>query len=181
MRGYDVIHPIGWDSFGLPAENAAVERSIAADEWTRSNIQHMKGQMVRLGFDFDWSRELSTCEPEYYRWTQEVFVTLHKRGLVAQVRAAARLLMHLGEFRHFVAQAPGWVNWDPVDRTVLANEQVDEQGRSWRSGALVEKRQLLQWYLRITLYAEQLLHGLDFLPLWPEQVAPRHQPANEAP
>ena len=85
MRGYNVIHPIGWDSFGLPAENAAVERSIAADEWTHSNIQHMKGQMVRLGFDFDWSRELSTSEPEYYRWTQEVFLLLHKRGLVAQV------------------------------------------------------------------------------------------------
>jgi leucyl-tRNA synthetase len=85
MRGFDVIHPIGWDSFGLPAENAAVERGIAADEWTRSNIQHMKGQMLRLGFDFDWSRELSTCESDYYRWTQQVFLLLHQRGLVSQV------------------------------------------------------------------------------------------------
>jgi leucyl-tRNA synthetase len=94
MRGFDVIHPIGWDSFGLPAENAAVERSIAADDWTRSNIEHMKGQMVRLGFDFDWSREISTCEPSYYRWTQEIFLLLHKQGLVAQVCSVLVCFIH---------------------------------------------------------------------------------------
>jgi len=105
MRGFEVTNPIGWDSFGLPAENAAVERSIAADEWTRSNIQHMKGQMVRLGFDFDWSRELSTCQPDYYRWTQEVFVLLHKQGLVAQVppppRCSSALYLHSIALTHF--------------------------------------------------------------------------------
>jgi len=155
MRGYEVLHPMGWDSFGLPAENAAIERGINPRHWTRSNIEEMKQQMKALGFRFDWkTSEVSTCEADYYRWTQWLFLQLHARGLAYRSDA-------------------GFVNWDPVDQTVLANEQVDNEGRSWRSGAIVEKRKLNQWYIRVTEYAEELLQGLEsemMVKGWPNQV-----------
>ncbi|KAG0245050.1 hypothetical protein BGW41_004307 [Actinomortierella wolfii] len=150
MMGYDVIHPMGWDAFGLPAENAAIERSIHPSEWTTKNIAIMKGQMEKILADFDWERELATCDPEYYRWTQYLFLKLHEAGLAYQKEAV--------------------VNWDPVDETVLANEQVDAEGKSWRSGAIVEKRKLRQWFFKITDYAEDLLQDLDRLQHWPDRV-----------
>ncbi|KAF9162349.1 hypothetical protein DFQ26_003619 [Actinomortierella ambigua] len=150
MMGYDVIHPMGWDAFGLPAENAAIERSIHPSEWTTKNIAIMKGQMEKILADFDWERELATCDPEYYRWTQYLFLKLHEAGLAYQKEAV--------------------VNWDPIDETVLANEQVDSEGKSWRSGAVVEKRKLRQWFFKITDYAEDLLQDLDLLHHWPDRV-----------
>ncbi|MCB1691281.1 MAG: leucine--tRNA ligase [Pseudomonadales bacterium] len=149
LQGKNVLHPIGWDAFGLPAENAAIKRNIAPATWTRQNIDYMRGQMKRLGFSFDWSRELATCDPEYYRWEQWFFTRMFKKGLVYKKSA--------------------WVNWDPVDQTVLANEQVID-GRGWRSNALVERRQLEQWFVKITAYAEELLAGLDTLSGWPEKI-----------
>eukprot|EP00048_Salpingoeca_helianthica_P006905 m.104201 g.104201 ORF g.104201 m.104201 type:complete len:869 (-) comp14167_c0_seq2:56-2662(-) len=149
MAGFQVIHPIGWDAFGLPAENAARERGVPASEWTHRNIATMKQQLQSLGFSFDWSREIATCDPRYYKWTQWLFLRMHERGLAYQ-RAAA-------------------VNWDPVDNTVLANEQVDSSGRSWRSGAKVERRLLRQWFLGITQYAERLTAGLSRVH-WPSTV-----------
>ncbi|QNI88369.1 leucine--tRNA ligase [Synechococcus sp. ROS8604] len=150
MRGDAVLHPMGWDAFGLPAENAAIERQIEPGVWTDSNIAQMRGQLGRLGLSIDWKRELATCHNDYYRWTQWLFLELHAGGLAYQRDAT--------------------VNWDPVDQTVLANEQVDADGRSWRSGALVEKRDLRQWFLRITDYADALLDDLDQLQGWPERV-----------
>lgn len=150
MRGDAVLHPMGWDAFGLPAENAAIERQIEPGVWTDSNIAQMRGQLGRLGLSIDWNRELATCHSDYYRWTQWLFLELHAGGLAYQKDAT--------------------VNWDPVDQTVLANEQVDADGRSWRSGALVEKRDLRQWFLRITEYADALLDDLDQLQGWPERV-----------
>ena len=150
MRGDAVLHPMGWDAFGLPAENAAIERKIEPGVWTDSNIAQMRGQLGRLGLSIDWNRELATCHSDYYRWTQWLFLELHAGGLAYQKDAT--------------------VNWDPVDQTVLANEQVDAEGRSWRSGALVEKRDLRQWFLRITNYADALLDDLDQLKGWPERV-----------
>ncbi|KAF9387010.1 hypothetical protein CPB97_003068 [Podila verticillata] len=150
MMGYDVVHPMGWDAFGLPAENAAIERSIHPNEWTIKNIDVMKGQMEKILADFDWDRELRTCSPEYYQWTQYLFLKLHEAGLAYQKEAV--------------------VNWDPVDQTVLANEQVDSEGKSWRSGAVVEKRKLRQWFFKITEYADDLLQDLDRLQHWPERV-----------
>ncbi|KAJ1653805.1 Leucyl-tRNA synthetase, mitochondrial [Dispira simplex] len=150
MQGRQVIHPMAWDAFGLPAENAALERRIPPAQWTTDNIRHMKQQLGLILADLDWDREFATCQPEYYRWTQALFVQLYRAGLVYQKEAL--------------------VNWDPVDHTVLANEQVDKQGRSWRSGALVEKKKLKQWFIRITDYAEQLLGDLDLLTQWPERV-----------
>ena len=150
MRGDAVLHPMGWDAFGLPAENAAIERQIEPGVWTDSNIAQMRGQLGRLGLSIDWKRELATCHIDYYRWTQWLFLELHAGGLAYQKDAT--------------------VNWDPVDQTVLANEQVDADGRSWRSGALVEKRDLRQWFLRITEYADALLDDLDQLQGWPERV-----------
>ncbi|GAV27955.1 hypothetical protein PMKS-001423 [Pichia membranifaciens] len=150
MKGYDLIHPMGWDAFGLPAENAAVERGANPDTWTRSNIAKMKNQMKRMSTDFDWSREFSTCDAEYYKWTQKIFLELHKHGLAYQKKAE--------------------INWDPVDKTVLANEQVDAQGRSWRSGAIVEKKLLKQWFLGITKYAKALNKDLELLGEWPSKV-----------
>ncbi|WP_115071908.1 leucine--tRNA ligase [Synechococcus sp. UW179B] len=150
MRGDAVLHPMGWDAFGLPAENAAIERQIEPGVWTDSNIAQMRGQLGRLGLSIDWNRELATCHSDYYRWTQWLFLEMHAGGLAYQKDAT--------------------VNWDPVDQTVLANEQVDADGRSWRSGALVEKRDLRQWFLRITEYADALLDDLDQLQGWPERV-----------
>ena len=150
MRGDAVLHPMGWDAFGLPAENAAIERKIEPGIWTDRNIGQMRAQLDRLGLSIDWDRELATCHSDYYRWTQWLFLELHAGGLAYQKEAT--------------------VNWDPVDQTVLANEQVDADGRSWRSGALVEKRDLRQWFLRITDYADALLDDLDQLQGWPERV-----------
>jgi len=149
MKGHDVLHPMGWDAFGMPAENAAMEKKVHPGDWTRSNIASMKAQLKRLGFALDWSRELATCEPDYYGQEQALFLDLYEGGLVYRKESA--------------------VNWDPVDMTVLANEQVID-GRGWRSGALVEKRKLSQWFLRITDFADDLLDGLESLDQWPEKV-----------
>jgi leucyl-tRNA synthetase len=150
MQGHRVLHPMGWDAFGLPAENAAIERGIHPATWTYQNIAHMRGQLQKLGLSIDWDREVATCSPEYYRWTQWIFLKFYEGGLAYQ--------------------KDGMVNWDPIDLTVLANEQVDGEGRSWRSGAIVEKKALKQWYFKIVDYAEQLLTDLDQLSGWPEKV-----------
>ncbi|MFZ5467475.1 MAG: leucine--tRNA ligase [Pseudomonadota bacterium] len=149
MHGRNVLQPMGWDAFGLPAENAALANNVAPAAWTLSNIDYMRGQLKALGFGYDWSREVTTCLPDYYRWEQWLFTRLMKKGLAYKKTAV--------------------VNWDPVDQTVLANEQVID-GRGWRSGALVERREIPQWFIRITDYAEQLLNDLDTLEGWPEQV-----------
>ena len=149
LKGKNVLQPMGWDAFGLPAENAAIKRNIPPAKWTYENIDYMRKQLQALGFAFDWSRELATCDPEYYRWEQWFFTRLFRKGLVYKKAA--------------------WVNWDPVDQTVLANEQVID-GRGWRSDALVERRELAQWFVKITDYAEELLNNLDKLPGWPEKV-----------
>ncbi|MBX2807438.1 MAG: leucine--tRNA ligase [Cellvibrionaceae bacterium] len=149
MQGKNVLHPMGWDAFGLPAENAAISNHSAPAKWTYSNIDYMKQQLISLGFGFDWTRELATCQPRYYKWEQWFFTRLYKKGLVYKKMAT--------------------VNWDPVDQTVLANEQVIN-GCGWRSGAAVERREIPQWFIKITAYAEQLLADLDKLPGWPEQV-----------
>ena len=149
MQGKNVLQPMGWDAFGLPAENAAIANKVAPAKWTRENIDHMRAQLRRLGYAYDWDREIATCDPTYYRWEQWFFSRLHERGLVYKKMAT--------------------VNWDPVDQTVLANEQVID-GRGWRSGAVVERREIPQWFIRITAYAEELLAGLDKLDGWPEAV-----------
>ena len=149
MQGFEVLHPMGWDAFGMPAENAAIERGIHPGEWTRANIATMRTQLKRLGLAIDWSRELATCEPAYYGHEQALFLDLLAAGLVTRRSAA--------------------VNWDPVDMTVLANEQVID-GRGWRSGATVERRQLSQWFLKITDFADELLDGLAGLDQWPDKV-----------
>ena len=149
MLGKNVLHPMGWDAFGLPAENAAIQNHTAPAKWTRSNIAYMKKQLNSLGFGIDWSRELTTCEADYYKWEQWFFTRLYEKGLVYKKMAT--------------------VNWDPVDQTVLANEQVID-GRGWRSGALVERKAIPQWFIKITAYAEELLSSLDKLDQWPEQV-----------
>ena len=149
MQGKNVLQPMGWDAFGLPAENAAVQNKVAPAAWTYDNIAYMKGQLQRLGFAYDWTRELATCQPDYYRWEQWFFSRLHAKGLVYKKMST--------------------VNWDPVDQTVLANEQVID-GRGWRSGALVQRRDIPQWFIKITDYAEQLLEDLEQLHDWPEQV-----------
>ena len=150
MLGKNVLQPMGWDAFGLPAENAAIAKGVAAAQWTYENIEYMKAQLKRLGFGYDWSRELTTCHPQYYRWEQWFFTRLMKSGLAYRKKSV--------------------VNWDPVEQTVLANEQVDSTGRGWRSGALVEKREIPQWFIRITAYADELLDSLDDLPGWPDSV-----------
>jgi leucyl-tRNA synthetase len=142
MLGKNVLHPMGWDAFGLPAENAAIKHRVPPAEWTWKNIDYMREQFKRLGFSFDWSREIATCDPAYYRWEQWFFLRLFEKGLVYKKSAE--------------------VNWDPVDNTILANEQV-VNGRGWRSGALVERREVPQWFLKITDYADQLLNDLDKL------------------
>ncbi|KAB7647696.1 leucine--tRNA ligase [Polymorphobacter fuscus] len=148
-QGFEVLHPMGWDAFGMPAENAAMERGVHPGDWTRANIAAMRSQLKRLGFAFDWSRELATCEPDYYGQEQALFLDLLAAGLVYRKESA--------------------VNWDPVDMTVLANEQVID-GRGWRSGAVVERRRLSQWFLRITDFADDLIAGLETLADWPEKV-----------
>jgi leucyl-tRNA synthetase len=148
-QGFNVMHPMGWDAFGLPAENAALERGVHPGKWTRENIKVMKGQFQPLGLSLDWSREIATCEPEYYKHEQKMFTDFVKRGLAYRKES--------------------WVNWDPVENTVLANEQVID-GKGWRSGADVEQRKLSQWFLKITHYAEDLLQGIETLDRWPEKV-----------
>jgi leucyl-tRNA synthetase len=149
MQGFEVLQPMGWDAFGLPAENAAMANAVPPAKWTYDNIAYMKGQLRSLGFAIDWQRELATCKPEYYRWNQWLFLRMLEQGLVYKTT--------------------GLVNWDPVDQTVLANEQVID-GRGWRTGALVEKREIPMYYMRITAYADELLDALNTLPGWPERV-----------
>jgi len=148
-RGFNVLHPMGWDAFGLPAENAAIENRVPPAEWTRQNIATMRKQLKSMGLSYDWSREIATCEPEYYRHEQKMFLDFLKAGLAYRKES--------------------WVNWDPVEQTVLANEQVID-GKGWRSGVAVEKRQLSQWFLRITAYADDLLDALKALERWPDRV-----------
>jgi leucyl-tRNA synthetase len=150
MQGYRVLNPMGWDAFGLPAENAAIERNIHPAKWTYANIEQMRQQLDSLGISFDWNKQVTTCSPDYYKWTQWLFLQFFQAGLAYQKEAI--------------------VNWDPVDQTVLANEQVDAEGKSWRSGAKVERKLLRQWFFKITDYAEQLLQDLDQLEGWPEKV-----------
>ncbi|MFM2429950.1 MAG: hypothetical protein RLZZ511_1163 [Cyanobacteriota bacterium] len=150
MQGFRVLNPMGWDAFGLPAENAAIERGIHPAKWTYSNIAQMQEQLESLGISFDWDKQVTTCSPDYYKWTQWLFLQFYQAGLAYQKEAV--------------------VNWDPIDQTVLANEQVDADGKSWRSGAKVERKLLRQWFFKITDYAEQLLQDLDQLDGWPERV-----------
>mgnify|MGYP001223948157 CR=1 FL=1 len=149
LKGDEVIHPMGWDAFGLPAENAAIQFNTHPKDWTLNNIKKMKEQLQKLDLDLDWERELATCNEDYYKYQQELFIDLFKAGLAYKKDAL--------------------VNWDPVDQTVLANEQVID-GKGWRTGAIVEKKNLSQWFFKITKYAEELLNDLDNLKLWPEKV-----------
>ncbi|MGH8050946.1 MAG: leucine--tRNA ligase, partial [Arenimonas sp.] len=149
MCGFNVLQPMGWDAFGLPAENAAIKNNTAPASWTYKNIEHMREQLKALGYAIDWTREFATCKPDYYKHEQAMFTRLFKKGIVYRKNSV--------------------VNWDPVDHTVLANEQVID-GRGWRSGALVEKREIPQWFLKITDYAQELLDGLDTLEGWPDSV-----------
>src|SRR5690606_28273433 len=149
MQGKNVLQPMGWDAFGLPAENAAINNNTAPAPWTYANIDYMKTQLKTLGFAYDWSRELATCQPDYYRWEQWFFTRLYDKGLVYKKTSA--------------------VNWCPNDQTVLANEQVID-GCCWRCDTVVERKEIPQWFIKITSYAEELLAGLDQLPGWPEQV-----------
>ncbi|MBT8092732.1 MAG: class I tRNA ligase family protein, partial [Gammaproteobacteria bacterium] len=149
MQGKHVLQPMGWDAFGMPAENAAIKRGIPPAKWTYDNIDDMRGQLRRLGYAYDWTREVATCRPEYYRWEQWLFTRMFKKGLVYRKNSV--------------------VNWDPVDQTVLANEQVID-GRGWRSDALVERREIPQWFMKITAYADELLEELDCMPGWPDSV-----------
>jgi leucyl-tRNA synthetase len=149
MQGKHVLQPMGWDAFGMPAENAAIQRNVPPAKWTYKNIDYMRNQLKRLGYGYDWTREVTTCRPEYYRWEQWLFTKMFKKGLVYRKNSI--------------------VNWDPIDQTVLANEQVID-GRGWRSNALVERREIPQWFMRITAYADELLDALDHLDGWPESV-----------
>ena len=146
MQGKSVLQPMGWDAFGLPAENAAIKNNVPPAKWTRDNIAYMKAQLKSLGFAFDWSREIATCDPSYYRWNQWLFLRMLEKGIAYR--------------------KTGVVNWDPVDQTVLANEQVID-GRGWRTGAIVEKREIPMYYLGITKYAEELLGDLRSCPTGP--------------
>src|SRR5437868_13467205 len=149
MRGYNVLQPMGWDAFGLPAENAAMANKVPPARWTYDNIAYMKGQLKSLGFALDWERELATCRPDYYKWNQWLFTRMFRKGLAYK--------------------KTGIVNWDPVDQTVLANEQVID-GKGWRTGAVVEKREIPMYFLRSSAYAEELLAALEGMGGWPEQV-----------
>ena len=154
MQGKHVLQPMGWDAFGMPAENAAIKHGVPPAEWTYKNIAEMRGQLARLGYAYDWSREVTTCRPEYYRWEQWLFTRMFEKGLVYRKNSV--------------------VNWDPVDQTVLANEQVID-GRGWRSDALVERREIPQWFMKTTAYADELLDELDRMPGWPESVKTRQR------
>ena len=149
MNNYNVLHPMGWDAFGLPAENAAIERNIHPNEWTHQNIDNMRSEIQRIGISYDWSREFASCNPEYYKHEQKIFIDFFKKGLAYRKESV--------------------VNWDPVDQTVLANEQVVD-GKGWRSGAPIERKSIRQWFIKITAYADELLAGLDTLKYWPEAV-----------
>ena len=149
MRGHAVLHPMGWDAFGLPAENAAIEKGVHPDVWTRENIAYMRSQLKRLGLSYDWDREVTTCEPDYYKWNQWLFLKFFEKGLAYKKRSA--------------------VNWCPSCETVLANEQVEE-GRCWRCETEVVQKELEQWFFRITAYAEELLKDCDRLTAWPARV-----------
>ena len=149
LEDYNVLHPMGWDSFGMPAENAARQNNLSPKKWTESNIANMKTQLKKLGLSIDWDREISTCSSDYYKHQQEFFLELYDKGLVYRKEQ--------------------YVNWDPVDQTVLANEQVID-GKGWRSGALVERRKLNQWFFKITKFSNELLEGLDSLDEWPNKV-----------
>ena len=148
-QGYDVLHPMGWDAFGMPAENAAIAKGVHPARWTYANIAEMRAQFQSMGLALDWSREFATCDPDYYRHEQAIFLDFLEAGLVYRKES--------------------WVNWDPVDQTVLANEQVID-GCGWRSGAPVERRKLAQWFLKITAYSQELLDALDTLERWPDKV-----------
>ncbi len=150
MLGKNVLQPMGWDAFGLPAENAAIQNNVPAAKWTYENIDYMKGQLKRMGFGYDWDRELATCKPDYYRWEQWLLTRMAEKG---------QMYKRMAE-----------VNWDPVEHTVLANEQVDSEGRGWRSGALVERREIPHWFLKITDYAQELHDALDHMDGWPAEV-----------
>ena len=145
LKGYNVLHPMGWDSFGLPAENAAKQNNLNPKIWTEKNIQTMKNQLKMLGLSIDWDREISTCSAEYYKHQQKIFLDLYDKGLVYRKES--------------------YVNWDPIDKTVLANEQVID-GLGWRSGAIVERRKLNQWFLKISDFSDDLLKGIEELKLW---------------
>ena len=149
MLGKNVLQPMGWDAFGLPAENAAMQNKVPPAQWTYENIDYMRAQLKQLGFAYDWDRELATCRPEYYRWEQWLFTRLFNKGLLYKKNAE--------------------VNWDPVDETVLANEQVIN-GRGWRSGAVIERREIPHWFLKITEFTEDLLSAIDDLDGWPDAV-----------
>src|SRR6266480_80911 len=151
MKGENVLHPIGWDAFGLPAENAAIKNKVHPEKWTRQNIAVMTQQLKALGVSYDWDREFATCDPEYYRWNQWFFLKFYEKGLAYKKKAA--------------------VNWCPVDKTVLANEQVSAEGRCWRCDAVVEQKELEQWFFKITAYADPLLKDHDLLRgKWPDEV-----------
>ena len=149
MQGFNVLHPMGWDSFGMPAENAAKQNNLDPKKWTENNISAMRDELKRLGLSIDWTREISTCSPDYYKHQQVLFLELYDKGLVYRKES--------------------YVNWDPVDQTVLANEQVID-GKGWRSGAIVERKKLNQWFFNISKFSEQLLDGLDNLNQWPNKV-----------
>ena len=148
-KGFNVLHPMGWDSFGLPAENAAISNNVHPKSWTEKNIQNMKTQLKKMGLSYDWSKELSTCDSDYYKHEQKIFIDFYKKGLAYQKETI--------------------VNWDPVEQTVLANEQVID-GRGWRSDAIIEKKKMKGWFLKITDFAEELLEDLNSLKNWPEKV-----------
>jgi leucyl-tRNA synthetase len=149
LQGFNVLHPMGWDSFGMPAENAAKQNNLDPKNWTEQNIQTMKSQLKKLGLSIDWNKEISTCSPEYYKHQQKLFLDLYDKGLVYRKES--------------------YVNWDPIDKTVLANEQVID-GKGWRSGALVERKKLNQWFFKISEFSEELLNSLNSLDNWPEKV-----------
>ena len=149
LMGFNVLHPMGWDSFGMPAENAAKENNLNPKKWTEDNIKVMKSQLLKLGLSLDWDREISTCSSTYYKHQQKIFLELYDKGLVYRKES--------------------YVNWDPVDKTVLANEQVID-GKGWRSGAIVERKKLNQWFFKISKFSNELLKDLDTLEEWPEKV-----------